>query len=208
MKKATQTRGLPIMDIAQGVTVGHVDKLIIDPAVKAVVYFTLSDNTVVRLADCVGIGGDCVVIRSGDAIRKIYDNRDIAEMMDKGRDITGIKVMADSGNVIGEVVDFVYELRTGKLVNVTFNTGAEAEASRVLSINRNLMFVMAGDEAAPAMEESMDDDDAYLLGKAVNADVKSDDGSFTLKAGEVITEEVLKQAKAANALLQLALVVD
>ncbi|MBQ3132574.1 MAG: hypothetical protein IJC24_07675, partial [Clostridia bacterium] len=124
MKKATQTRGLPIMDIAQGVTVGHVDKLIIDPAAKAVVYFTLADNTVVRLADCVGIGGDCVVIRSKDAIRKIYDNRDIAEMMDKGRDITGIKVMADSGNVIGEVVDFVYELRTGKLVNVTFNTGS------------------------------------------------------------------------------------
>ena len=207
MKKATQTRGLPIMDIAQGVTVGHVDKLIIDPAAKAVVYFTLADNTVVRLADCVGIGGDCVVIRSKDAIRKIYDNRDIAEMMDKGRDITGIKVMADSGNVIGEVVDFVYELRSGKLVNVTFNTGAEAEASRVLSINQSLMFVSAGEEV-PAVEDSSDDDDAYLLGKAVNADVKSDDGLFALKAGDVITEDVLKQAKAHNALLQLALVVD
>jgi len=54
----------------------------------------------------------------------------------------------------------------------------------------------------------MSDDDAYLLGKTVNVAVISEDNLFALPAGSVITPEVLAQAKAHDAVLQLALHVD
>lgn len=154
MKKATATKGLPIMEIADGSTVGKVDKIIVQPRAKTVVYFTVRDNTVVRLSDCVGVGNDCVVIRSVDSVNKVFEEREIAETMDFGMDLFGMRAMSSAGNIIGNVVDFDYNRRSGELGTVWFDNGSQAANANILSINKGLMFV---EESAVGTEESFEE---------------------------------------------------
>jgi len=163
MKKATATKGLPIMEIADGTTVGKVDKIIVQPRAKTVVYFTVRDNTVVRLSDCVGVGNDCVVIRSVDSVNKVFEEREIAETMDFGMDLFGMRAMSSAGNIIGNVVDFDYNRRSGELGTVWFDNGSQASNANILSINKGLMFV---EEAAVGTEELFEEE---LSGEAPGA---------------------------------------
>ena len=57
------------------------------------------------------------------------------------------------------------------------------------------------DGIAPDMRE-------FLLGKEVAERVVSKDGSFSIEAGETVTEEVLVAANAADALLMLVMSVN
>ncbi len=46
---------------------------------------------------------------------------------------------------------------------------------------------------------------SFLLGKVINHDIKSDDGKLVLKAGTVLTEDIIDEAEAHDAILTLTL---
>jgi len=182
MKKATATKGLPIMEIADGSTVGKVDKIIVQPRAKTVVYFTVRDNTVVRLSDCVGVGNDCVVIRSVDSVNKVFEEREIAETMDFGMDLFGMRAMSSAGNIIGNVVDFDYNRRSGELGTVWFDNGSQAANANILSINKGLMFV---EESAVGTEEFIEEE----LPEEAPAAYAEEEYAEEEYAGEAVAEE-------------------
>lgn len=206
MKKATTTKALPIMEIEKGTTIGTVAKMMVSPRTKSVVYFTITDNTVVSVRDCVGIGNDCVVIRSESDVKKIFDDRDIAETMNASYDLMGLKVIYDDGNIAGNVTEYEYDRKTGVVMNVDLDNGENVEASRILSIANGLVFITAEGKENAAAE--VDETYKYLLGKTVVNSVTSDDKMFSVTAGTELTDVILAEAKEHDALLKLALNVD
>ncbi len=228
MKKSSETLGLKVMGIREGLENGIAQDFMIDAAKRTVEYLILKDNNgygfrAIATGDVLGIGADYIMTSTIENAKKIYESKEILEVIEKGFFILGATVLSSTGDVIGGIVDFSFDEKTGALDTLYLDNGEEYSGNKITTLAGKMVFVdKSGNEAlrqtveavaaAPAVEEAPkpsaleEESKAYLLGKVVKNDVESSDGAFRLSAGTVLTEEILEQvAKYNDVLLTLTM---
>lgn len=227
MKKSSETLGLKVMGIKEGLENGTAQDFMIDASKRTVEYLILKDNSgygfrAIATKDILGIGTDYIMTPTIENAKKIYESKEILEVIEKGFFILGATALSSSGNVIGGIEDFSFDEKTGAIETLYLDNGEEYGGDKIATLAGKMVFIdqTGGDMlreavAAPVEQEEPasaapsaleEESKVYLLGKVVKNDVTSHDGTFSLKAGTVLTEEVLEQvANYSDVLLTLTM---
>ncbi len=214
MKKSTEVLGLKVMGIKEGRDKGIIQDIVINAAEKSVDYLILKDSRGygfygINFKEVLGMGADYAITATIENVKKIYESKELLEVTEKGFYLLGATALSSAGDIIGEVSDFSFNPKSGAIERLFLSNGNEFLADKIAALAGNTAFLNLGDaEFAPeesAYSEIEEDSIRFLLGKSVKTAVTSEDGKFTVSAGTELTQEILKQAAAHDALLTLTL---
>ena len=219
MYKATKLIGVPIRDIKKGEINGCAKNIIFDAKGNKghleIDKKCLVQAEVLPISDIVGIGDDYLLIEKKSAIKKVIAmDKELRTILKDSYMLIGVEVIEGAGRQLGKVVDLEVA-PDGVLSKIFLESGDEIEKEKIISICENTIFVdFSGairegiaekeDEEAVAIEES-EDETVLPIGLTVSKRVVSQDGEFKVKAGTVITEEIIAEASEHDALVDLAL---
>ena len=208
MKKATQVIGMPLMGVKEGTERGTAKDYVVDPQTKGVRSIILKwenseyDFRELNTGDIMGIGKDYIITKSIENAKKI-------ELTGVEMTLLGMKCIACTGDILGNIADFEFDEKTGELKTLEIDDGLTINGKDIVSISNNLMFVDSEGKAAAAVSETLSDYEKeqrdYMMGRTVSADVLNADGKAVIKKGTVVTEEVIRLAEEAGVSVDLTL---
>jgi len=221
MKKSSEVLGLKVMGIKEGKDKGIVQDIVVDAAEKRVGYLIVKDSRGygfygLAYGDVLGIGANFVTTSSIDNVKKLYENREYLEAAETGFYVLGASVLTDSGDIVGEAVDFGFSVKTGQIETLIADNGAAFPAGKIAALAGSTVFVSEAVQAQPAavaaekpappkISELEVESVKFLTGKTVSSRVESIDGQFSIEEGTLLTEDILEEAAAHDALLMLTL---
>lgn len=221
MKKASEVLGLKVMGIREGLESGMAQDFMIDAETKNVEYLILKDSDgygfrAIAIGDVLGIGADYIMTPTVDNAKKMYESKEILEVIEKGFFILGSTALSSAGDIVGRVTDFSFDEKTGALDTLILDSGQAFEGQKIASLAGKMVFLdpsgssilkpVLQEESAPQPSLLEQESMAYLLGKIVREDVASSDGTLRITAGTILTEELLaKAAQYSDVLLALTM---
>ncbi len=212
MKLASVIAKLPIVSINEGEQVAIVKNLFFNRKTKKLEYLTVVENAedvipaILSFKDLTGIGNDFITILSIDNIKKIQAN-ETALPVDDCISLGGRTVLSSSGNVIGEIADYEINKKTGTVSRLLISDKTEVAGDTLVTLSPKFIVVSVPDAESKA-DSSLDDASvSYLVGKTLTADVTSDDETFTIQKGTVLTKELVMAAEENGVLLKLTMAV-
>ena len=224
MKKASEVLGLKVMGIREGLESGLAQDFMIDAGNKSVQYLILKDSDgygfrAIAIGDVLGIGADYVMTPTVENAKKMYESKEILEVIEKGFFILGSTALSSAGDIVGRVTDFSFDEKSGGLDTLILDNGQAYDGQKIASLAGKMVFLdptgssiltpptpVPEEESSPRHSLLEQESMAYLLGKVVREDVTSGDGTLRITAGTVLTEELLAQtAKHSDVLLALTL---
>lgn len=212
MKRASEVLGLKVLGIMEGQENGNAQDFMVDPQTKKVEYLVLKTShgygfNALRIADVMGIGADYIMTQSIGNAKKMYESKEILEQIERGFFMLGTTVLSAAGDVVGKVEDFSFDEKEGTIGALYLDGQAEIEGSRIVAMAGKMVFVEANGMGMPAprqiekkeqpgdMEGTFEKESlSYLMGKTTKDTIISEDGSFRIEAGTVLTAGLLKQA--------------
>ncbi len=225
MKKASEVLGLKVMGVREGLENGAAQDFMVNVDTKDVEYLILKsvngyEFRALKLSDVMGVGSDYIMTATTANAQRMYESKDLLEQIEKGFFILGTTALSSTGDIMGTVVDFAFDEKSGQIATLFLDNDMQFEMDKVATLAGRMVFIdPSGDNmskitAAPAAKaepakpkKSAVDQESYafLLGKTVKIDVKSDDEKFSVAAGTALTDEILSEAASHDALLTLTL---
>ena len=209
MYKATELLALPIRDIKEGAYHGQAKDILF--SAKKGQYFLelnkkcLGQAEILASEDIAGIGKDFILIEKKSDIKGVLLADEILRFqLSESYVLLGVEVVDEAGCQLGKVVDLTID-EAGVVSSIVLDGGATLEKDEIISVCSEVIFVRGkgGFKEAESLEEEKPE---VPIGLTVNEDVVSEDGSFEIKKGSVITEEIFKKAMEHDAILALGLV--
>ncbi|MGI5918613.1 MAG: PRC-barrel domain-containing protein [Christensenellales bacterium] len=204
MKSSSQVTGLPLMGVQEGMEFGTVQDIVIDPQTKRVQSLILRgakneyDYRELKLSDIIGIGKDYVITQT-------IENAVAMGLSNAGMALLNIRCIASSGDVLGNVKDFVFDEKTGVINSVQLDTGAEIPGESIMALSNNLLFVTAEEQENNAVSSLEQEQQEYMLGRVVKNDIRDQSGQVIIEKGTVVTADVIRIAEAAGVIIDLTL---
>ena len=204
MKSSSQVTGLPLMGVQEGMEFGTVQDIVIDPQTKRVQSLILRgakneyDYRELKLSDIIGIGKDYVITQT-------IENAVAMGLSNAGMALLNIRCIASSGDVLGNVKDFVFDEKTGVINSVQLDTGAEIPGESIMALSNNLLFVTAAEQENNAVSSLEQEQQEYMLGRVVKNDIRDQSGQVIIEKGTVVTADVIRIAEAAGVIIDLTL---
>lgn len=217
MKNSTEVIGLPIMGVTEGQECGRVMDIVIDPQKKIIRSVILQgkkneyDYRELLLGDVIGIGKDYLIIQS-------VDNAKNLNFDEPGMTLKNVKCIGSSGDVLGNIKDFTFDEKTGNIQSLNIDKGIQVSGQNILTFSNNLIFVNTeGKEAAapkpfvatpvqkPVESNLQKEQNEFLLGRTVGADIVNEAGKVIVKKDTVITETIINEAEKAGVLIDLTI---
>ena len=136
MKSSSQVTGLPLMGVQEGMEFGTVQDIVIDPQTKRVQSLILRgakneyDYRELKLSDIIGIGKDYVITQT-------IENAVAMGLSNAGMALLNIRCIASSGDVLGNVKDFVFDEKTG-VINSVSSIPARKSGESIMALSSNL----------------------------------------------------------------------
>ncbi len=204
MKEASQVVGLPLMGIKEGTTQGNAKDFVIDPKTKCIksIILKLDKNYDYRelfTSDVVGVGKDFIIAQSLEKAKQM-------DLMGVQMTLLGMKCISSTGDLLGSIVNFAYEEKTGVIKAILLDNGKEVEGSNIVSLSNSLMFVdfenNTKQSKASAFEREQRD---YVVGRKLTADLVDAEGEVIAKKDTVVTEEIMHAADKAGLTADLML---
>lgn len=209
MRKLSEILQLPVMEILNGTVAGKVKDIVMNPDTKEVIMVmdegVFSDFHILRREDTMGIGGDFIMIKTGQAIQSSRENPELAKMLTEYYSILGLLVVTSGGNIVSHIKDFSINEANWQIVEIMLENEKVYTRDQLLSVSSKYVFVQENEERIQEEIEETDDEVSYLTGMTVMEDVASADGSFAVAKGTVLTEEIIEQAKTADMLASLVM---
>src|SRR5690606_24800199 len=150
MKKSVEIVGLPIISIIDGIEIGKVKSLVINPEKGSVDFLTIEHEDwqvsvkAIPFKRVVGIGEYAVTIESDSSVIDLNEIPIANSLVNKKIKITNSKVMTRKGHLLGEVLEYYVDDETGNLLgtllNVSGNEVALASES-VLTYGKDIIIV-------------------------------------------------------------------
>nr|WP_295975627.1 PRC-barrel domain-containing protein [uncultured Bacillus sp.] len=134
MKNSTQIIGLPIISITDGVQVGKVKSLVINPEKGAVDFLTIEHDDwqvsvkAIPFKKVIGIGEFAVTIDSDSAIIDLNEIPIANQLVNKKITILNTRVMTRKGELIGEINEFYVDEETGLILGMALKA-SESEVA-------------------------------------------------------------------------------
>jgi uncharacterized protein YrrD len=205
MKSSSQVTGLPLMGVKEGLEYGAVQDIVIDPQTKKVKSLILRgpkneyDYRELNISDIIGIGKDYVITQS-------IENAASVGLSNTGMTLLKIRCIASSGDVLGNIKDFVFEEKTGEIKSVQIDAGLEIPGDSIMALSNNLLFVNATPEQPADSESSLEKEQQdYMLGRIVKNDIRDQSGQVIIEKGTTVTSEVIRVAEGAGVIIDLTL---
>lgn len=165
MKNSAQITGLPIISITDGIQVGKVKSLVINPDKGAVDFLTieLDDWQVsvkaIPFKKVIGIGEFALTIESESAIIDLNEIPIANQLVNKKIKILNTRVMTRKGELIGEIQEFYVDEENGLILGMALKTSDKEEvalpAEFVLTYGKDIVIVKedASDHFLSSIEE-------------------------------------------------------
>lgn len=212
MRKLSEIVKLPVMEILNGSVAGKVKDIVMNPDTKEVIMVmdegVFSDFHILRREDAMGIGGDFIMIKTGQAIQSSRENPELAKMLTEYYSIIGLLVVTSKGNIVSHIKDFSIDEANWQIVEIILEDGKTYTKKQLLSVSSKYVFVQEDAETIQEDGPEEDDEARYLTGMTVVEDVTDDEGTFMVEKGTVLTEEIVTQAKEKGMLARLVMNVE
>jgi uncharacterized protein YrrD len=128
----TETKMRPVVATTTATMLGRVDDIVVDPRTRTVVAFRVHGgrgHDVVHWPDVAGIGPDAVTVASADAVRDAEGRA--ADLLSGPYGIMGKRLLAETGDELGRVMDIGFEPTTGTVTDV-ISTGGRIDGRRLI----------------------------------------------------------------------------
>ena len=150
MKSSTQVIGLPVISIQNGVQLGQVKSLVVNPE-KGTIDFLIVDQEnweismkAIPFRNVIGIGEFAVTVEEERAVLDLNVIPIANELVNKKIAIKQAKVMTRKGQLLGEATEFYIDEETGQIIGIEVQIGNESRivrADHVITYGKELLIV-------------------------------------------------------------------
>ncbi|WP_099352114.1 PRC-barrel domain-containing protein [Fredinandcohnia onubensis] len=197
MKKSVEIVGLPIISIIDGIEIGKVKSLVINPEKGSVDFLTIEHEDwqvsvkAIPFKRVVGIGEYAVTIESEGSVIDLNEIPIANSLVNKKIKITNTKVMTRKGQLLGEVLEYYIDDETGNLLGTLLNVSGNEVAlasDSVLTYGKDIIIV-AEDASSkfldsveylenPIQESTQDETTEELIEKVLPASSTEEQSPF------------------------------
>ncbi|WP_041638019.1 PRC-barrel domain-containing protein [Anoxybacillus flavithermus] len=150
MKSSAQVIGLPVISIQNGVQLGQVKSLVVNPE-KGTIDFLIVDQEnweismkAIPFRHVIGIGEFAVTVEEERAVLDLNVIPIANELVNKKITIKQAKVMTRKGQLLGEATEFYMDEETGHITGIEVQIGNElriVRADHVITYGKDLLIV-------------------------------------------------------------------
>jgi uncharacterized protein YrrD len=150
MKNSAQITGLPIISITDGIQVGKVKSLVINPEKGAVDFLTIEHDDwqvsvkAIPFKKVIGVGEFAVTIDSDSAIIDLNEIPIANQLVNKKIKILNTRVMTRKGELIGEINEFYVDENNGLILGMALKASdseVALPAEFVLTYGKDIIIV-------------------------------------------------------------------
>lgn len=201
MKKSKEIIGAPVISISEGIQIGSVKGLVVNPQQKNVEFLLLDElqegkelkGLSFRSAE--GVGEFAVTVQNSNVIVDLMKISLLKELVQKGIQVLGTKVVTRKGKFLGEVTEYSVDTESGELTEFFYNGSGEKEQSlpalSIITIGKEVLIVE--DEGAVKNMEA-----------EATPSVKKETGNFSMGDDGSSVEEVPAVEKSNNSFAALS----
>lgn len=153
MVKAGEVIGRPVIVREGGQAVGKIKDLVVDQPGKQVLGFVISEGLlkstkVAPWTALQAIGPDSVVLNAASNVVKAGQAPDIKSVLDKGKNIRGLRLQTTEGKDLGKVEDFQFDEHTGAVAGYELSGGLFSDTFEGRSFLPTPMSIELGKDVA------------------------------------------------------------
>lgn len=129
MRKSKQFQGMSVVSLEEGQQIGSVGGLVINPALKNVAALIIEqkgwfrEQKFVHFSKVHSIGDSVITIDRVNRAEKGTSLPEILKLFKERVSITGSRLVAENGTVLGMVEEYYVDLQTGDIVGLEFSGG-------------------------------------------------------------------------------------
>ncbi|EDL64682.1 PRC-barrel domain-containing protein [Bacillus sp. SG-1] len=164
MKKSAEILGLPIISIADGVEIGSVKSLVVNPEKGSVDFLTIEHEDwqvsvkAIPFKKVIGIGEYAVTVENGNAVIDLNEIPIANALVNKKIRINDTKVMSRKGQLIGEAKEYYVDDETGNIIGLLVamkDSEKVLESEQILTYGKDILIVQEG--SAQHFKDSVED---------------------------------------------------
>lgn len=128
MRKSKQFISMPVVSLEEGLQMGSVKDLVVNPAEKKVVALAVEqkglfkEHKYIPYSKVRSVGEDAVTVNRGATAQKGSSLPEIISLLREKSNITGARIVSESGTLLGVVDDYYVNLASGELVGMEFSS--------------------------------------------------------------------------------------
>jgi sporulation protein YlmC with PRC-barrel domain len=114
---------LHVVDTATAITIGRVDDIVVDPHSRTIAALRVDGRgaDVLHWPDITGFGADAVTVASATAVGDPTEST--AGLLDRDYQIVGKRLLTDSGEELGRVLDVEFDPDSGSVTGLLSTVG-------------------------------------------------------------------------------------
>ena len=215
-----------VVSIKEGDSLGRIRCPVIDSVHQRVIGFIIDDREwyletkIVLFHSIRGMQEEVVTVDDDSSIIPVRTMYKIHPYLKDNVQLMGIKIFSESGKLLGEVEDFVFNPQTGKIE--MYEVRGETYSihwKNVFSLGNDMLIVKeqfsekvdrVSEDLAPVDLGSLFErrQISFLLGKVLARDMRDDDGNLVLPTGTVIDQQTISRIKGLGRFSELLMSVE
>lgn len=163
MEKLSRIVGLRMLAIKEGVECGKIREVVLDVEKKSVRYIVLDTNKgcfglkLLENALVTSTGQDYATTATSETIINFWENEEAMKLAFTDADLIGARVVSNQGDVVGQIMDIVFDVKSGEIEKYILEGGEVLDKGAVVHIARGMVFVELDDvvesEPVPALKD-------------------------------------------------------
>ncbi|EGW36141.1 PRC-barrel domain-containing protein [Desulfosporosinus sp. OT] len=150
MKPTREIIGLRIISISDGIQVGVVKDLVLNPQGKTLDFIIIDQPTdylgakVIAFKDVLGLGEFAITIPHPGVIQDVAQNIEAQNLLKQDTRVLGTQVLTKKGQLIGEVKEVLIDEETGLIAACLFESDDETHevgAEQIITLGKELLIV-------------------------------------------------------------------
>lgn len=141
MRKSKRFASMPVFSLEEGLQIGRVKELVVDPAGKRIAALVIEqkgwfkEQRFIPYHKVHSVGDDAITIEKTSGVQKAAGLPDIVRLLKDKVKIIGAKIVAENGNVLGFIDEYYVEVDTGNI------TGLEFSGSLINNVMKGRAFI-------------------------------------------------------------------
>lgn len=127
MKKSKRFTSLSVISLEEGRQIGAVKGLLVDPAGKKVAALIIEqkgwfkEQRFIPYHKVYSVGNDAITIEKNSFVEKADNLSGIVKLLKEKTNVTGSKIVAENGTMLGYVDEYYVDLATGAIAGLEFS---------------------------------------------------------------------------------------
>lgn len=150
MKPTREIIGLRIISISDGIQVGVVKDLVINPHAKTLAFIIVDQPTdylgakVIAFKDILGLGEFAITVPNPEVVQDVAQNAEAHNLLKQDIRVLGTNVLTKKGQLIGEVKEILIDEETGRIAACLYEADDETHeigAEQIITLGKELLII-------------------------------------------------------------------